>query len=458
MKIDKKFIMEKKLFIIVTIIILVASIGYFSRVKADNQGEEQVRLREYIATRGDITAGINGAGSIKLQEVKQSFQGEVTIEEVYVKEGEKVAKGDKIAKISMKAVEEKLEEQRQNLERANITVEQARNAKQSSLLNNDLGAAQEESKNQYEASKKEITSRISMVEGNLNEVIKKISDSENQVNILKNDEVANKDEIEELQQKINGLLEEKKVLERELATEENRLVELEDSRKKQLEKENKESAINIERNSIAMKDADNTIRLAEIEVEKIIKEIEKIEKLMESPIVYAEEDGIVMSIGTANSVVIPNDPIVVLGNLNIAEAEIIVGQGDISKINKEQNVNLEISAYEDEVFSGKIQTINLKPNTEGVTTSYKVTVEVDSNGFQLLEGMGVNAEFILKEVKDVIILSNKAITLKDGKQIVQIQNSDGTLKETEIVTGFSDGRNSEIISGLKEGDVVVIEG
>ncbi|MGL4336089.1 MAG: HlyD family efflux transporter periplasmic adaptor subunit, partial [Turicibacter sp.] len=59
---------------------------------------------------------------------------------------------------------------------------------------------------------------------------------------------------------------------------------------------------------------------------------------------------------------------------------------------------------------------------------------------------------------DVLMLSNKAITLKDGKQVVNVKNEDGTVTETEITTGFSDGKNSEIISGLSEGDTVVVGG
>ena len=72
--------------------------------------------------------------------------------------------------------------------------------------------------------------------------------------------------------------------------------------------------------------------------------------------------------------------------------------------------------------------------------------------------MTTNAQFILKEVKDVLILSNKSIKLKDGNQVVNVKNEDGTLREVTIQTGFSDGRNSEVLSGLKEGDTVVVGG
>lgn len=69
-----------------------------------------------------------------------------------------------------------------------------------------------------------------------------------------------------------------------------------------------------------------------------------------------------------------------------------------------------------------------------------------------------NIKFILKRVENVLTLSNKAITLRDGKQIVNVLLPDGSREEREIQTGFSDGRVSEIKSGLADGEIVVIEG
>ena len=110
------------------------------------------------------------------------------------------------------------------------------------------------------------------------------------------------------------------------------------------------------------------------------------------------------------------------------------------------------------MFEGTVSFINLKPNGQGSSVNYSVMVEISGNDLKLLEGMTVSAQFIVKDVKDVLTLSNKAITLKDGKQFVQVKQDDGTLKEVEITTGFSDGKISEIVSGLSEGDTVVVGG
>lgn len=88
----------------------------------------------------------------------------------------------------------------------------------------------------------------------------------------------------------------------------------------------------------------------------------------------------------------------------------------------------------------------------------EVRVTVDENDAELLEGMGASATIIIKQKKDILTLSNKAIKLKDNKQCVKVRNAEGKVEEREITTGFSDGRISEILSGLNDKEVVISEG
>ena len=185
----------------------------------------------------------------------------------------------------------------------------------------------------------------------------------------------------------------------------------------------------------------------------------KINKLKESPILYANTDGIVSAINAkVGDKISAGVSIVDIGESAKVTAELTISQNDIVNIEVGQEVTLEISTYQDEKFKGKVTYLNLKPNSQGNSTTYSATVELEPTDYKLLEGMTVSAQFIIKEVKDVIMLSNKAIVLKDGKQFVKLKNEDGSTTEVEIQTGFSDGKNTEITGGLNEGDTVVIGG
>ena len=71
--------------------------------------------------------------------------------------------------------------------------------------------------------------------------------------------------------------------------------------------------------------------------------------------------------------------------------------------------------------------------------------------------MSGDVTFITRQKPAVLYVSNQSIINESGKQYVKIKGEDGEPKLIEIVTGFSDGSNVEVLSGLKEGDIVLIE-
>ena len=133
-----------------------------------------------------------------------------------------------------------------------------------------------------------------------------------------------------------------------------------------------------------------------------------------------------------------------------------VAQDDVSNIKVGDNVNIYLSAYEDELFEGTVTSIS-SSSTGDTTVSYPVVVTLNGDVSKVYDGMSSEVTFVSKEVKDVTYVSNKAITTEGTKSYVTLKKADGTTKKTKVVTGFSDGHNVEIKSGLKKGDTVLIE-
>ena len=133
-----------------------------------------------------------------------------------------------------------------------------------------------------------------------------------------------------------------------------------------------------------------------------------------------------------------------------------VAQDDVSNIKVGDNVNIYLSAYEDELFEGTVTSIS-SSSTGDTTVSYPVVVTLSGDVSKVYDGMSSEVTFVSKEVKDVTYVSNKAITTEGTKSYVTLKKADGTTKKTKVVTGFSDGHNVEIKSGLKRGDTVLIE-
>ena len=69
------------------------------------------------------------------------------------------------------------------------------------------------------------------------------------------------------------------------------------------------------------------------------------------------------------------------------------------------------------------------------------------------EGLTVTISIIAEQRADILLVPNKAITSRGGKYYVQLVSA-GKAAEKMIQAGITDGQNTEVISGLSEGDVV----
>ena len=88
---------------------------------------------------------------------------------------------------------------------------------------------------------------------------------------------------------------------------------------------------------------------------------------------------------------------------------------------------------------------------------YTVTVTVQGDVSGLYEGMTGDVTFVTKEMRQVCYVSNRAVFREGTKSFVKVRDEGGNIVKQEVTTGFSDGINVEIITGLSEGDIVLIE-
>ena len=79
-----------------------------------------------------------------------------------------------------------------------------------------------------------------------------------------------------------------------------------------------------------------------------------------------------------------------------------------------------------------------------------------SSSFQLREGLTVTVSITTQEVNNVLLVPSAAITMRGGQNYVKVVLPDGTTEERPIETGVSDWQNTEVISGLNEGDQVEV--
>ncbi len=128
---------------------------------------------------------------------------------------------------------------------------------------------------------------------------------------------------------------------------------------------------------------------------------------------------------------------------------------DIPKIKINDKTTIEFDAIKDKTFTGKVYSIDMSGTNNSGVVNYPVYIVLDDETKEILSNMTATVNIIVNVKNDILIIPNTAIRENDnGEKTVQILKNNKP--ETIVVqTGISNDENTEIISGLKEGDVVI---
>jgi len=135
-----------------------------------------------------------------------------------------------------------------------------------------------------------------------------------------------------------------------------------------------------------------------------------------------------------------------------------VDEADIGNVQIGLPVRIYVEAYPDEPFKAELIRISPLGREEEDIINFEIRATVVDSADRLRVGMSADAELILEEHENVLVIPEGAIIYEDGKTYVNIQDDsvEEGKRKIEITKGISDGLKTEVLSGLKEGQVVVL--
>ena len=151
----------------------------------------------------------------------------------------------------------------------------------------------------------------------------------------------------------------------------------------------------------------------------------------------------------------PGQPLFEIAEINPVEIEIGVSDRRFSELKLELPVTITVDGYPDESFAGVVKKI--QPAIDPMTRTFKVTVRVPNPDELLKPGMFARAEIEIDYHPDALVMPRAALLEEEGKYYA-VAVRDNIAKRLEITLGFRDGDKIEVLSGLAEGDQVVLEG
>jgi HlyD family secretion protein len=138
-----------------------------------------------------------------------------------------------------------------------------------------------------------------------------------------------------------------------------------------------------------------------------------------------------------------------------------VDEADIGRVRLGQAARIRVETFKDKVFNGKVTQISPMGVEKDNVTNFEVRVSIDNPGHELKANMTANAEIVLEEHADALIVPEAAITYDAQKNAFVEVLAPGTKtgrKKVAVKLGVGNGTKIQILDGLKQGDKVILPG
>ena len=210
------------------------------------------------------------------------------------------------------------------------------------------------------------------------------------------------------------------------------------------------------------------LKQAHAQVQQSQASLKQLEEQLAYTTIVAPMDGVILSrdveIGDAVSsiLVLGSTATLVMteGDINQVYVQGKVDEADIAHVYMGQPARIKVESFRDRVFNGKVTKIAPLGVEKDNVTTFEVRVSIDNAGGELKANMTANAEILLDEHKGVLTVPENAVSY-DGQKNAFVQVPDKNQKEgtrkVPVKVGLSNGSATEIASGLKEGDQVVLQ-
>jgi len=203
----------------------------------------------------------------------------------------------------------------------------------------------------------------------------------------------------------------------------------------------------------------STEKLALIEKGRVKSEHLNVESIIRAPIA-----------GTVLEMLVnEGDPVVPLTSYQagtalttLADMSTLVFKGtvdeiDVGKLREAMPARIKVGAIPDAKVDGRVYKIAPKSKTAEGATLFDVEIELlPGKDVTLRAGYSANADIVVREKQDVLLLPERLVALAGGKATVEVPGiGDAAPTKKDVKVGLSDGIQIEIVEGLKEKDAVV---
>jgi HlyD family secretion protein len=136
-----------------------------------------------------------------------------------------------------------------------------------------------------------------------------------------------------------------------------------------------------------------------------------------------------------------------------------VDEADIGHVRLGQPARIRVETFKDKTFNGRVTQISPMGVEKDNVTNFEVRVSIDNPGKALKANMTANAEIVLEEHPDALIVPESAVTYDARKNAfvdIVAPGAKNGKKKVPVKIGVGNGTKVEVLDGLKQGDKVIL--
>lgn len=157
--------------------------------------------------------------------------------------------------------------------------------------------------------------------------------------------------------------------------------------------------------------------------------------------------GLVLSGTSATTVAVIQSDSLPMASFNISEV-------DVSRVLPGQKATISLDSLSGKTFAGTVETVDRIGIVTSNVTNYPAIIQFITKAKELLPNMSATVAIITNQKDNVLLVPSGAVITQNGQTVVRVIKN-GTLTESAVETGLSSSTQTEIVSGVSEGDEVV---
>jgi len=402
------------------VLVLISSVSC-NAFGGQNEGITQQLVR---VTRGDLTVTVNGSGHIEVpNEMKLAFSLAGQVEKIYVPEGSQVVKGERLAELDADSLELAVTQAQVAYTQAQVTVAQTQVA-------------------------------LETAKYNLNQALERYTWPD--IEVAQSDVDEAKAYLQYVLSNMAEAAPDKKAMWATALVYAQAKLAAAEARLNAMISNYDTEEVAIQRLQVEV--AGQSLELAQQSVGLAQQSLEQAKKRLAEAAILAPFDGTITRIYVKErDIVSPAMPIIQIIDLTSMQLKVQVDEIDVTDVKLGQKAVIEVDARPGLKLEGQVKFISFLPTLEGGVTMYDVKIDLPAlEDSGLRAGMSASADIIIATRTNVLLVPDRAIT-KDsqGNPSVEVSMVGGPVQERVVVTGISDGLQTEILAGLDEGEVVV---